>query len=97
MTQPNPQSDKLEFFKKEVAHLRSLGLLPLKKRVRGDDGRIHDVTEKLTTMAVRAARKLLKSMSETDAAKAKRLEDERIQTDRDFWEKVDDDEIWDDI
>lgn len=81
MTQQHPQSDKLESFRKEIAYLRSLGLLP----------------QKITALAVKAARKKLKAMSDKEIEEAKKAEDERIQAAEDYWDKVDDDEIWDEI
>ena len=81
MTQQPRQSDKLESFKKEVAYLRSLGLLP----------------EKLTAIAVEVARKKLKQMTDDEIKKVQRLEDERIQANEDFMDKIDNDEIWDEI
>ena len=83
MTQPNPQSDKLESFKKEVAHLRSLGLL----------------SKRLTAIAVQVARKNLKAMSDKEIEEAKRIEDKRIQAAEDYIDKVfsDDPQIWTDL
>ncbi len=74
---PNPNLDD---FKKEVANLRSLGLLG----------------SKLTSLAVSEARLQLKEMSEDEIGKARHEIDVKIQADEDYWDKVDDDEIWKD-
>ncbi len=78
MPSQSPENPKLNEFRSEVAKLRSLGLLG----------------STLSPVAVKEARRKLKDMSEAEQAEATREMDEKIQADKDYWDRVEDDEIW---